>query len=99
MLSPLSALTRHFPPEGASTSKYFDYIPAPIGGRMSEGQEGGLFLLIADVKYLIAVVIFEKHSLFSLFLTRLEPGKEHVPLLHCTAHHIWHGALIVFREP
>jgi len=34
MSSPLSALTRHFPPEGASTSKYYGYIPAP-------GQTGG----------------------------------------------------------
>ena len=67
MSSPLSALTRHLrfaalrcapcPPEGASISKYYGYIPAPFGGRMSEGQEGGLFSLIADVKYLIAVVI------------------------------------------
>jgi len=60
MSSPLSALTRHFPPVGTSTSKYYGYIPAPFGGRMSEGQEGGLFSLIADVKYLIAEVIIHE---------------------------------------
>jgi len=60
MSSPLSALMRHFPPEGASARKYYGYIPNPFGGRMSEGQEGGLFSLIADVKYLIAEVIIHR---------------------------------------
>ena len=40
-MNPLSALTHHFPPEGASNYIIIAYDPAPIGGRMSAGQEGG----------------------------------------------------------
>jgi len=48
---------------GGKYKKLLWLYSCPFGGRMSEGQEGGLFSLIADVKYLIAVVIIHFQEL------------------------------------
>ena len=49
IFSPLFGLTPNFPPEGASMREITGYIPAPIGGRMSEGQEGGVIKSIYNI--------------------------------------------------
>ena len=43
----LSGLMPDFPPQGASYRTATLYSPAPLGGRMSKGQEGGVRTILS----------------------------------------------------
>ena len=47
--SSLSGLTPDFPPDWVSECGITIYLPAPFGGRMSEGQEGGFLITIYNI--------------------------------------------------
>ena len=74
LVCPLSSLTRHLrcaalrfascPPMGARHCSCSSYIPAPSGGRMSEGQEGGLPQSRNNASYLVAGIIVMKFYWF-----------------------------------